>query len=176
MSDCLVLNSDYKPLSVLPLSTCDWRTAVKLYYMNRFVIHATYDDWVVRSQKIAMPVPAVIVSKRYFRSVESVKYNRRNLYLRDLFTCQYCNEVFASKDLTIDHVIPRSMGGKSVWTNTVTACKACNSAKANKLIKPIRQPVMPSYWNLANRNKIPASMIKHPSWLDFLSVEIEQVA
>lgn len=176
MSDCLVLNSDYKPLTLLPLSLCDWRTAIKLTYLNRFTIHAVYDDWHARSQHLAVPIPAIIVSKRYHKTEESIKYNRRNLYLRDLYSCQYCGETFGSKDLTIDHVLPRSMGGKNGWENTVTACKPCNSFKGNKLMKPLRAPKQPGYWNIANRNKIPAHMIKHESWLDFLPVDLEQVA
>ncbi len=175
MSDCLVLNSNYQPLSILPVSTCTWQTAVKLYYLNRFTVHAWYDDWHVRSQRVAMPVPAIIVSKRYYKNTESVKYNRRNLFLRDLFTCQYCGDIFASKDLTIDHVIPKSMGGAGGWDNTVTACKDCNREKGAKLIKPLRPPRRPGYWNLAGNIKIPAHMIKHPSWFDFLPVELEQV-
>ena len=69
--------------------------------------------------------------------IKSVKYSRKNIYSRDNYTCQYCREHFQKDLLTLDHVIPKSKGGKSNWTNIVTCCKSCNSSKGDKLLKDL---------------------------------------
>jgi 5-methylcytosine-specific restriction endonuclease McrA len=99
-----------------------------------------------------------------------MKFNKHNLLLRDLYTCQYCSETFNSKELTIDHVIPISLGGKTSWNNCVTACSACNSKKGNKLWKPKRLPSHPDYWKLVTNAKRTVVTIHHPSWESYLGI------
>ena len=141
MSDTLLLNSNYEPISVLPLSVIDWRHAIKLMYLGRVHVIETYPDWIVHSEKLALNVPSVAVTREYFPHQKYVKFSRYNLYMRDLYKCQYCDDVFDWEDLTIDHVIPRSLGGRTVWENVVTACKTCNYEKGSSTnIKPIRAP------------------------------------
>jgi hypothetical protein len=95
-----------------------------------------------------------------------VPLNRRNIYFRDGNICQYCGKKFPTSELSIDHVTPRSRGGKNTWTNLVCACTWCNSRKADKTaaeagLHLIRQP---------REIKAPASLIKvqHRSWAHFV--------
>lgn len=168
----LVLAPDYQPVNFLPLSTIGWETAVKLYFLDKVQVLEWYDDWIIHSAKMEMRVPAVVVIKNNMRRRRPgpMRFSRHNLFLRDLFTCQYCNDTFASKDLTIDHVRPFSQGGKTSWDNCVTACKSCNSRKGSKLWKPLRQPAHPDYWRLVNSVKQTAVQVHHPSWAQYLGL------
>lgn len=81
-------------------------------------------------------VPEVILLTTFNRMPpRTVKFNRRNIYLRDEYTCQYCGVRPVKEDLTIDHVIPRSRGGKSTWENVVLACQSCNTRKGSKSVE-----------------------------------------
>lgn len=168
MSDTLLLNADFQPISILPLSVCDWQQSVKLLWLNKIEVVTEYENWEIHSPTLTIRVPAVCVAKEYFNSKNSVAFNRYNLFLRDLFQCQYCAEVFKPSELTIDHVIPKSKGGGTSWENCVAACKQCNWDKSNFLMKPLRQPFRPDYWYLANKRKSLDFTIKHPSWNMFL--------
>ena len=122
MSTTLLLNQNYEPISVLPLSVINWQHAIKLMYLGRVHVLETYPDWIIHSEKLAINVPSVCVTKDYFHYKQHVKFSRYNLYLRDLFKCQYCDDVYDYDELTIDHVVPRMVGGKSTWENCVTSC------------------------------------------------------
>lgn len=171
MSNTLLLNQNYEPISVLPLSVVSWQHAIKLYFLERVSILETYDNWVVRSEKLEIPVPSVCVTKEYFNYKKAVKFSRSNLYLRDLYTCQYCNEVFDHHDLTIDHVIPRMAGGKTNWENTVTCCKPCNWSKGSKLHRPLRKPYKPDYYSLANKWRHRPITVPNASWYNYLGIK-----
>jgi len=105
-------------------------------------------DW-VRSVNFDVRVPRVIRLLVYDRLPKRrVKFNRRNIYARDGNRCQYCGGRFSSSELSLDHVVPRSRGGKSTWTNVVCACVACNVRKGGKLprevgLRLIHKPVEP---------------------------------
>jgi 5-methylcytosine-specific restriction endonuclease McrA len=171
MSDTLVLAPDYQPVNYLPLSTIDWQTAIKLFFLDKIQVLEWYDDWTVRSAKLEMRVPAVAVTKKGFGKNGGMRFSRQNLYLRDVFTCQYCGDTFGHRDLTIDHVIPRAQGGTTVWENCVTACKDCNSAKGNKIWRPNKAPVKPNYWALVNSVKSTYRSVRHPSWNVYLGLK-----
>lgn len=173
MSDVLLLNQDYSPINILPLSVIDWKHAIKLIFLGRINVVEEYEDWVVRSAKLTIKVPAVCVTKDYFNIKRGVKFSRHNLFLRDLYTCAYCDNVFNTDDLTLDHVIPRALGGKTTWENSVSCCIPCNSRKGNKLIKPLRQPYKPDYYNLVNKAKSLPFKVKHESWIKYLGLEKE---
>ena len=153
MSDTLLLNSNFEPISILPLSVISWQHAIKLMFLDRVEVIEEYPSWVIRSEHLAINVPSICVTKEYFNFKKGVKFSRQNLYLRDLYQCLYCNDTFIPKELTIDHVIPRASGGKTNWENTVTACKPCNHKKGTKLWKPTRMPFKPDYYNLVNKWK-----------------------
>lgn len=172
MSDVLVLNKSWQPVSLLPLSVIGWRHAIRLQFLDKIQPIEFYEDWVVRSEHLSLKVPAVAVSTEQFNYKKSVKFSRYNLFLRDLFQCQYCSDVFDFDDLTIDHVIPRKLGGKTTFENCATSCYSCNSRKGHKIIKPKRPPFKPDYWHLVScwKQEVPVK-IKHDSWWKFIGIE-----
>jgi 5-methylcytosine-specific restriction endonuclease McrA len=127
-------------------------------------------DW-VRTVRFEIAVPRVIRLLGYDRlPAQSVKLNRRNLFARDRNQCQYCGKHFATSDLSIDHVKPRSTGGGDSWENLVCACIRCNARKGGRTpdqagMRLIRKPVMP------RRNPLIALRLgqdKYASWKAFL--------
>ncbi len=171
MSDVLILNQDAQPLSVVPFSAVPWQTAIRLTYQDKVRVVHEYEDWIVRSPSTVLKVPSVVMTTEYVKWNRMIKYSRGNILLRDNYTCQYCgiNCEYKQHDLTMDHVVPRAHGGKTNWTNIVSACKTCNHKKGdNKKIVPKRMPSKPSYYELmAKRMKYPL-LVKDHSWLIYL--------
>ena len=105
-------------------------------------------DWVYTPGLVLM-VPRIVRLLEYDRvRIQTVKLTRRNIYCRDSNTCQYCGRKCRTKELNIDHVIPKSKGGNETWENLVCACIDCNIRKGNKLLREtgmrlIRRPVRP---------------------------------
>ena len=169
MADTLVLNADGQPVSMLPPSTIEWKEAITYIWLEKVNVLEWYDDWIVSSATWETKVPAVIMLKDMYRRRRTPRFSKYNCHLRDMFVCQYCNSKFSSKLLTLDHVHPISLGGKTSWDNIVSACGPCNSQKSNKLIKPKKMPYQPSYYELANNRKKLDFSIKHPSWAMWLT-------
>ena len=171
----LILNADYRPLSYFPLSLWPWQEAIKAVYLKRVNVAAEYEE-VVRSEKLTLPLPSVIVLKNYVVPTKTVPFTRATLFLRDEFTCQYCG--YKGKDLTFDHVVPKSRGGKTRWENVVAACQSCNLRKAAKTtsqagFKLKKVPIKPSSEVLLNKGKKFPPSDMHKSWSDFLYGEKE---
>ena len=171
-SPTLVLNADYQPLSYFPLSLWSWQDTIKAVFLDRVNIVSEYED-VVRSPGFSMKIPSVISLKQYVKTQKSPVFNRFNVFLRDKFSCQYCGAKKQSHDLTFDHVIPRSHGGRTNWGNVVTACSPCNFKKGSKRSNeinmfPLIKPVSPNI-NLLKKNGryFPPNFL-HKSWRDFL--------
>ena len=169
----LILNADYRPLSYFPLSLWPWQEAIKAVYLKRVNVAAEYEE-VVRSEKLTLPLPSVIVLKNYVVPTKTVPFTRANLFLRDEFTCQYCG--CKGKDLTFDHVVPKSRGGKTRWDNVVAACQSCNLRKAAKTTSQVgfklkKVPTKPSAEVLLNKGKKFPPSNMHKSWSDFLYFE-----
>ena len=137
----LVLNADYRPLSYHPLSLWSWKDAMSALLLDRVNLVETYDR-VVHSPSRAFKVPSVVALKRYVSFNGRPAFTRYNIYLRDNFTCQYCGDHFPAKELTFDHVHPRSRGGLTEWTNVVAACSPCNLKKANKTPEEAGMPLI----------------------------------
>lgn len=171
MHQTLLLNSDYNPISVLPLSIVSWQRAISLYFLGKVEIIESYPDKLIRSERISIPVPSVCVTKDYFNYKKSIKFSRANVFLRDLYQCQYCSDTFGVSELTLDHVIPRSGGGRTVWDNVVTACKPCNLRKGSKLWKPMRAPYRPEYYSLIAQWKNKPVHKLHPTWYKYIGLE-----
>jgi len=122
----LVLNATYEPLCVVSA-----RRAVVLVLSEKAeVLHDSDED--MRSERLALKVPSVI-RLRYFVKVPFRRrsaLNRRAVFARDGGRCQYCGAAAES----IDHVVPRAKGGSHTWENVVAACRACNTAKRDRLL------------------------------------------
>ena len=150
MNSVLVLNASYEPLSVVSVK----RAIVLLLKEKAEVIEAT--KAVIRSEYLTLQVPLVIRLVYYVRIPRkiSLPVSRRALLARDLYTCQYCGAQPGKQDLTVDHVLPRSRGGKTTWENVVIACKRCNGRKGNKTPKEANMPLLakparPKYFAMA---------------------------
>lgn len=117
----LVLNADFRPLSYYPLSLWSWQDAVKAVFLDRVSVLSEYEHE-VRSPTLTMKLPSVIALREYIPSARKPAFTRFNVFLRDHFSCQYCGDGFPTPELTFDHVIPRSRGGRTTWENVVTAC------------------------------------------------------
>lgn len=139
----LVLDQGFQPLKIV-----HWTRAVSLWFQGKAEILSEYDGF-ARSSILVIKVPAVVRLLRAFRRHKKpVKFSRVNIYGRDGYRCQYCGTKHSMGDLTYDHVLPRSQGGKTTWTNIVTACHACNSHKAGRTpeqagMKLMKRPVQP---------------------------------
>ena len=115
-SPALVLNADFRPLSYFPLSLWSWQDVVKAVFLDRVNILSEYDH-VVRSPSFEMKLPSVIALKEFVPQSRRPAFTRFNVFLRDRFSCQYCDTRFPTQELTFDHVIPRSRGGRTSWSN-----------------------------------------------------------
>ncbi len=168
----LVLNADYRPLSYFPLSIWSWQEAVKAMFRDSVTVISEYDR-VVRSPSFEFKLPSVLVLKEYVQAARKPAFTRFNVFLRDEWHCQYCGMAHKTNDLTFDHVIPKSRGGRTSWTNIVTACRTCNTEKGHKLpyecrMFPKMEPRQPSIFELQDKGrKFPPNFL-HKSWGDFL--------
>ncbi|MEP2023178.1 MAG: HNH endonuclease [Reichenbachiella sp.] len=139
----LVLNQDYSPLTV-----CTIQRAFLLVYLNKAELLEADSEHSIRTVSASYPLPAVIKINKYIQvPYRGVVMTRQNIFKRDNGLCQYCG---IDRDLTLDHLIPRSKGGKSSWNNLVTACKACNAKKGNYTLEEAglvlkKPPFKPSY-------------------------------
>ena len=143
-----------------------WREVSE--YRSRF--QRDRHEW-VRCVRFEIAVPRIVRLLFYDRLPrQTVKFNRRNIYARDRNRCQYCGKRFPTNELTLDHIVPRSLGGKATWENIVCSCVACNVRKGGqtpehaglKLIsvprKPRRSPVI----------QLRLTSEKYASWKQFL--------
>ena len=165
----LVLNADFRPLSYFPLSLWSWQDAIKAVFLERVNILEEYDR-TVRSPSFEMRLPSVVSLKTYIRPARNPAFTRFNVFLRDRFECQYCG---ADEDLTFDHVIPRSRGGRTTWDNVVAACAPCNLLKGGRLpnqsgMVPRQRPHRPSVIELRNNGRSFPPNYLHDSWTDYL--------
>ena len=161
---------------MVPLSIINWQHAIKLMFLDRITVLEEYEQHVARSANLTIHYPAVAVTKNYFSKSRNVRFSRTNMYLRDLYQCQYCADTFSHDELTIDHVVPRSNGGITTWENSVTACKSCNHKKGSKLWKPLRMPYKPDYYQLVAKWKNRPVHIEHPSWNQYLGIQDQRKA
>jgi len=130
------------------------------------------EDEVIHSVSFAIRVPRVLRLLAYDKvPKQTLRFNRRNLFARDDYTCQYCGDPFPLSQLSFDHVIPRSRGGATSWDNVVSCCLACNSRKGDRLpaeagLKLLKKPVRPKQNPLL---KLKLDNPKYESWRSFLS-------
>ena len=137
----LVLNANFEPINV-----CDTRRALGLLLSEKaaLVLNGRGE---VRTVNLIVPRPSVIrLQKMVSRPRPQLKLTRREIFRRDGFACQYCGR--HTPDLTIDHVVPRHLGGQHVWSNVVAACPSCNHRKGGRRLEDsgmrlLRAPIEP---------------------------------
>ena len=173
----LVLNADFRPLSYFPLSVWSWQDAVKAVFLDRVSVLNEY-DFEVRSPSQSMRLPSVIALKEYIPTMRRPAFTRFNVFLRDAFGCQYCGDRFPTPDLTFDHVIPRSRGGRTTWENVAAACAPCNLRKGGRTPQQAgmhisRRPIRPTSWQLQDHGRSFPPGFLHDSWRDYLYWDVE---
>jgi 5-methylcytosine-specific restriction endonuclease McrA len=135
------------------------RRALRLVIDGKAEIVEADHERLVRSERLALPRPAVIRLNRFVHVPRRFRRQVTNTFLfaRDRYRCQYCGraqaELKTRESLTRDHVIPMSRGGSNDWTNVVTACSVCNTRKANHLpgevgMHPLHTPIEPHFVHL----------------------------
>lgn len=145
----LLLNSTYECIGFV-----DFKKAFKFLAKEKVDVLAEWDTG-LSVQTGVIKYPAVLRLKKYVTfKRQRMRFNRRNLYVRDKSKCQYCNKKLTFKAFTIDHIVPKSKNGKTNWTNCVTACKVCNGKKANKFLKETNL-------SLQNIPKVPYKTIRY---------------
>ena len=133
----LLLNAGYEPLAVIP-----FRRAVSLVLKER-VDPACEDTLTLQGVSWTLEIPVVVRLRHYINVPRRVApWSRRAVLERDRYTCAYCGVqvgdrcwgygVLTRQDFTVDHILPRSRGGRNTWSNTVCACPRCNQRKGNR--------------------------------------------
>lgn len=177
-SPALVLNADYQPLSVLPLSTWSWEDAVSAVVADRVSVVAEYDRE-VRSPTVTMRLPSVIALREYQDLERPAPLRRINLYILFGGRCAYCGIAAPSEEMTFEHVVPRARGGVSSWTNLALACVPCNARKGSRtpaeagmrLLQVPRRPTVAEVNRLAARlplTRLRRTALDNAYWRAFL--------
>jgi 5-methylcytosine-specific restriction endonuclease McrA len=165
VSSVLVLNATYEPLSVVSVR----RAVVLLLKEKAEIVEAA--EAKLRSEHLTLPQPLVIRLVYYVRIPYRVTLplTRRAVLARDYYTCQYCGEQPPRKALTVDHILPRSRGGRTTWENVVTACQRCNGRKGSRTPEEAHmglrsKPSKPRYVALA----MVESPAAHQAWRKYI--------
>ena len=158
-----------------PHRTLSWQDAAFLYVQGKIDVLEEYDDEIIRSMKLAFPLPSVARLRKSMQGFKrGIKFSRVNVFTRDGFCCQYCGTHKPARELNYDHVIPRAQGGQTVWENIVTACYPCNSKKAGRTPgqagmmlrkRPTKPRTLPHSTPSFALNLVPES------WLPYLGVQ-----
>ena len=162
----LVLSPGYEPVKIV-----SWQRAITLLFLGKVEVIEEYDRD-IKSTSLVIKIPAVVrLLAAIRRHKQPVKFSRVNIYGRDRYTCQFCGDKKPIAELTYDHVVPRSQGGKTTWTNIVTACEACNRKKANRtpaqagmrlLAQPVQPKALPALVITVSKESVP------DAWRDYL--------
>lgn len=165
MKAVLVLDSSYRPIKQI-----SWKKAMTLYFQEKIEVIKEYEDTWIRSPSKKFKLPSVIRLIDYiFKLPWGIKLTRTNLFIRDRGTCQYCTKRLNRSRFTIDHVIPKSKGGKTDWNNLVISCAKCNIKKGDSSLnemgfKLAKKPSQPkTAFLFTTLDEAP------PDWLDFLA-------
>jgi len=185
-SSVLVLNRSYLPVHVTTV-----RRAFSLIYGGTALAVTPnyetfdFDSWCaqgvdhpecIRTPSRAIRVPRVIVLLSFDRIPKRhVRYSRLNIFARDKFTCQYCGQSPHRSELNLDHVIPRSLGGRTTWENVVCSCVECNRRKGGRTpaqarLRLLRRPARPRWAPVIH----PTSQVRYDEWRPFLHIVVER--
>lgn len=167
--ETLVLGQSYEPLERV-----EWKRAMVWWAAGRVEILEAWEGRQVRTPRTSLPMPSVV---RFLRSRRrdrvTVRFSRDTIFARDRGQCQYCGRALGRRDVTHDHIVPKSRGGETRWENIVLACRPCNQEKANRtpaeahmaLRHPPGRPALGS-WQLmvGHRDHLP------PQWRPYLGL------
>jgi 5-methylcytosine-specific restriction endonuclease McrA len=164
--EVLVLNYNYQPLNITSVR----RAVVMLCLGRAHTVEA--DSRVFRSERLCIETPTVVRLRQYIRRPQPVLHiSRKSIFARDGYTCQYCGA--RQVPLTLDHVIPKDLGGKTDWHNLVCCCTACNNKKANRRLHQARMrlrrpPRRPKFIPYISYTKFVAAA-RNPNWRPYLA-------
>ena len=152
MQSVLLLNTGFEPLKVI-----SWQRAVTMFFMGKVEVVEEYEHD-IRSVSLVIKAPAVVRLLRFVKiGRKSPPLCRSNVLARDNFQCQYCAKDLTARDATLDHVVPRSQGGRTSWENIVCSCSTCNRRKGGRTPHEARMALL----------KKPAK----PDWLPVLNMK-----
>lgn len=167
MENTLLISAGFEPIKVI-----SWKKAITLVLLGKVEVMEAYQRE-IHSPSLTLHLPAVIKLRRYLKPIpKRVKFSRQNIFSRDEYTCQYCHRRYPVNQLTYDHIVPRSKGGPTSWTNVVTSCVRCNLKKGSKplhslnirlLKKPEEPRWLPQFSQLLHRDA------SHPIWQNYLA-------
>ena len=181
----LVLNRHWVPIGTTSVRTALcllYREAARAVRTEDYSVH-DFDSWAslrvaeeepcIRTVRLRLKVPEVVLLTHYEAFPRRrVTFSRRNIYRRDRYTCQYCGVKLPPEELSVDHLLPRSRGGRSSWANCVLSCLRCNRRKGNRTVEEagmrlIRHPAEPPWTPCVT---IPLGH-RRTSWEHFISQE-----
>lgn len=162
----LLLNQNYEPISI-----CSAKRAIVLMFEGKAEMIESADGLKLRTVTTAYSLPSVVRLWYYKKvPVKRIMLTRKNVIMRDDGRCQYCGTT--KGPMTVDHIVPKTMGGSESWTNLVCACARCNNKKGNRTPEQaemglIRKPTRPSYITFIQRNYGVADQWRPYLFLDY---------
>ena len=166
----LVLGQSYEPLERV-----DWKRAMTWWAAGRVEILEAWEGRTIRTPRLELPMPSVV---RFLRSrrrqTSTIRFSRETIYARDRGQCQYCQRPVGRREVTYDHIVPRSRGGLTAWENIVIACRPCNQKKANRTpaeagmvlsLSPARPPMGSWQLMVGHRDELPIA------WRPYLGLD-----
>jgi 5-methylcytosine-specific restriction endonuclease McrA len=173
MEQVLLLNITYEPLRII-----NWKKAITLLCLGKVEVIEEYSRE-IHAISFTVRLPSVVRLLYLVRKPNGpVKFSRQNIYARDRYKCQYCGGRFTTEELTYDHILPRSRGGRTAWENIVTCCIDCNRKKGGRTpreacMKLVRKPSRPK-WIPSIRITVGFKEVPE-SWRDYLYWNVELV-
>jgi 5-methylcytosine-specific restriction endonuclease McrA len=170
----LLLNGSYEPLCLVTAPkalTLVWRRVAEVLELDR--------GRFIRTPRFAFEIPSVIRLTHYIdvRARRNRVINRHRILSRDHYRCQYCGVRGTAFDLTLDHILPKSRGGRTVAENLVTSCQGCNSRKGDRTPEEARMPLLANpaalYYGL-ERAELQRSALTRPEWRKYLFLESDE--
>lgn len=173
VKDCkraLLISTAYEPIAFVGYK--------KMFSLMQRGVVEVLNTWTDDELRAGQKLPAVMKLKNFVLANTAHRmcsYNRNVVLARDDYTCQYCSKILSYREATIDHVVPRSKGGKNHWTNCVTSCKTCNKKKRDHDLSKsnmtlVKRPSLPSivhFW-MANVKRAPREFEWHNMWNDLI--------
>ena len=161
--EVLVLNNDYEPLNV-----CNLRRAIVLVFLGKAEILHT-NDGTINMLQGTIDSPSVVKLRHHVkRPLPELRLSRRSIFARDNYTCQYCGQHYSY--LTLDHIVPRRLGGQHTWDNLVAACPTCNHHKGGRTLEQAQMRLLhlPTEPLASAQYLFAPHLVENEEWLPFV--------